>query len=303
MTEQKKEVSYQDWLTENLSENHLENYRHRRMDEVESLREIILPRLKQVVFEAHEDMRRHLRDIEGVSLDPLEIPPNEDPAEDYPGQKLHLTTLMGYFGEIFVGLFCEEFAPMGNTEWKVPAYLFRFHLDEDRHLDQIEQIGKNPNPDKELRFGRKGDDCLAFAMDEDGNITSALFCEAKCVSRHRVRREKKDEVSDAHEKLNNKLLIPVDRRRLIQILKDYPNDPDASKWIEALQRLRKNRVPEYRRFDLVCCIYGQKRMPGKTWIPKDQPHPSYTASRPLEAVEVYIRGIQEVVCEVYGKEI
>lgn len=175
-------ISFTDWLTDALPVSNVpeKKYRHRRLDESRELRDRILPRLKQVIFEAHEDARRYIRKLEGVSLNPLEIPEGQDPAAGYPGQTVHLNNLIGYFGEILTGVICEEFAPFDETRWKVPAYLFRWHLDEARHLDQIGQIGKNPNPNKEIRPGRQGDDCLAFILNESGNITHTLFCESKC---------------------------------------------------------------------------------------------------------------------------
>lgn len=309
-------ISFTDWLTDALPISDVpdKNYRHRRLDENQELRERILPGLKQVVFDAHEDARRYIRDVEGVSLDSLEIPPGQDPAAGYPGQTVHLNNLMGYLGEILTGIICEEFAPFEEARWEVPAYLFRWHLDEDRHLDQVGQVGKNPNPDKEIRPGRQGDDCLAFIMDGAGNITHALFCESKCWTRHRKKNKKKadgsvikvSEVIEAHQKLSDRNLIPLDRRRLIAILRDYSPDekPKAALWVTALRRLyfEDQRASDYQRFDLVCCVYGTVQRSGETWIDRDTPNSAYKGGRHLEAIEIYIRDVKDIVRKVYEYE-
>jgi hypothetical protein len=299
-----EEISFDAWLQGPLTPND-GVYRHRRLDEEVALRSEILPQLKQIVYEAHEDARRRLRRIEGVSLDPLEIPAGQDPAEGYP-ERLHMITLMGYFGEIFAGIICEEFAPLGESRWRVPAYLFRNHLAEFRHLDILYQVGVNENPDKEKRFGCTGDDCLAFVLDENDNIVRSLVCEAKCVQKHRTRKkndEKTDEVADAHEKLGDKVISTLDRQQLIEVLMDSENS-EAPRWIAALRKLRyeDQRVPEYERCDLVCCVYGTRRRAQETWIPVKWPHAKYKGGRRLEAVEVYIHEIRQLVRKVYGKD-
>jgi len=301
-----EETSFVDWLQDSLPVEENDSYRHRRIDEVSDLRAKILPRLKQAVFEAHEDARRRLRDIEGVSLDPLQIPPGRDPAEGYP-ERLSPTTLMGYFGEFLTGIVCEELAPFGEKRWAVPAYLFRYHLDEFRHLDRLNQVGPEDDKQREKRFGRAGDDCLAFVLDEDENIARTLVCEAKCVQKHTKRPRKKgeitDEVADAHTKLSEPFALPLDRQQLIEILREQSTQ-EAAQWVNALRKLKyeDQRLPDYERCDLVCCIYGTVRHKGKTWIPRKHPHPSYQGERRLEATEIYIRRVHELVLTVYGKE-
>jgi len=299
-----KAISFDAWLQGPLTPND-GVYRHRRLDEEVALRSEILPQLKQIVYEVHEDARRRLRRIEGISLDPLEIPAGQDPAEGYP-ERLHMTTLMGYFGEIFAGVVCENFAPLGETRWRVPAHLFRFHLGAFRYLERIRQDDAAQNSQV---FGRTGDDCLAFALDENDNIVRSLVCEAKCVQRHRTRRKKKtgertDEVADAHEKLSDSTLdSALDRQQLIEVLRDSENS-EATRWIAALRKLRyeDQRVSDYERCDLVCCIYGTRRRAQQTWIPSDLPHAKYKGGRRLEAVEVYIHKVRQLVQEVYGKD-
>lgn len=284
-------VSFNTWLQDHLTPND-GNYRHRRLDERRELRSLILPRLKQIVYEAHDDARRHLRRIDGVSLDPLEIPVDRDPAEGYP-EWLPLSTLMGYFGEIFSGLFCENFAPLGEQGWEVPAYLFRTHLHAFRYLERMRQ--ESDFADRQI-FGREGDDCLAFILDDNGDVQRAMFCEAKC-----QKEGDKREIESAHRKVSDVVDIPLDRQQLIQVLQDS-DDPEASRWIEALRRLRfRGDDPGYERCDLVCYICGQVPRDASR-MPMHQPHPSYTGGRRLEAVEIYIDRIRQLVRETYGRD-
>ena len=286
-------VSFGAWLQGPLTANEDEKYRHRRLDEETTFRAEILPQIKRIVYEAHEDARRRLRGIEGFPLDPLEIPAGQDPAEGYP-EWLPMSTLMGYFGEIFAGIVCENFAPLEETRWKVPAHLFRFHLEAFRYLERIRQ---DEAPQERQVFGRTGDDCLAFVLDENGKIIRSMFCEAKCLNKHDNRK-----VEKAHEKLSDTVISSLDRQQLIDVLMDSDNPEDAN-WVEALRRLRfQSNDPEYERCDLVCYVCGTPPVKGDTRIPKESPHPNYKGNRRLEAVEVYIHRVRQLVREVYGKD-
>jgi hypothetical protein len=287
-----EEVSFDAWLKGALTSND-GIYRHRHLDEEITLRPEILPHLKQIVNEAHEDARKRLRDIEGVSLDPLEIPTGQDPAEGYP-ERLPTTTLMGYFGEILAGIICENFAPLEETRWKVPAHLFRFHLEAFRHLEQLGQGGIDQN---HQIFGRTGDDCLAFVLDEDGTVIRAMFCEAKCLNRHDSRK-----VDEAHRKLTDAVLKPLDRQQLIEVLLDN-DDPESAVWVEALRKLRfQSSDSDYERCDLICYVCRKPQRKIGVWIPRAKPHPDYRAKRRLEAVEVCICEVRQLVKEVYEKD-
>ncbi|WP_206208665.1 hypothetical protein, partial [Vogesella mureinivorans] len=96
--------------------------------------------------------RSRLRDLESDSLNP--IPSNLDPAKGYP-EILHIQTLKGYFGETFAGIIALNFSPFGETDWEVPAFLFRFHLTEFQQLEFLQQV---EDEEANLRPGRTGDD-------------------------------------------------------------------------------------------------------------------------------------------------
>lgn len=283
--------SFTDWLRGEPSASEDRRYRHRRLDERMEVRAEILDDLRSFVDKAHEDARRHLRELAATSLDPLQESPARDPTAGYPAL-LHMNTLKEYFGEVLAGLICEHFGPLNETGWSVPAYLFRFHEVAFQELDRIRQTGHQARP----MLGRTGNDCLAFVRNTDGEIVRTLFCEAKCTSGHDSHM-----VGKAHRQLSDPLVTPLDLRQVIDVLK-HRDTWEACEWIEALQRLWL--LPpdhNYERCDLVSYTCGQSPVIGTSWIPCDAPHEMYTARRRLEAVEIHRNDVEALITEVYGR--
>lgn len=296
-----KIISFQDWLRETLANHPDKKYRHRRMDEVEELRSAILPQLRGVVREAHADAIRALQNPRRISLDQLRSPDMPAMEDLYP-QALPIKTLMGYFGEVLAGVLCEYFSPMDETRWKVPAYLFGLHRHAFRYLERIRQVGKPKDPKHDQIYGRAGDDCLAFVLDREGKIVRSIVCEAKCLSKHNS-----NVLRDAHEKLNHEEGIPEDRIQVIAVLEERQRqmgeDPEITQWINALYELEFQVSSEYERCDLVCYICGNAPKIRPSWIDCQKPHSIYRGRRALEAIEVYLPNVQQLVRVVYGKEV
>jgi hypothetical protein len=226
------------------------------------------------------------------SLDPFHQPGEKDPAEGYP-QQLHIQTLKGYFGEVFAGIVAESLNPFGNSDWEVPAYLFRFHIVEFQQLDLMNQTGNAAA----LRPGRTGDDCLAFRRNADGNIVATLFCEAKCTSDH-----DSGLIADAHEKSSLGNLLPVDLLQLIEVLEDS-TEAAAPAWVNALRSLflrSPNPGDEYERLDQITYICGRKPVAKSRWISPQHPHAKYTANRRLHIAEIHLSGVEALIREIYG---
>ncbi len=279
------------WLTVTVQTDAGGRYQHALGQENGAKRSTVLPRLQVLVSSAHEDARNRLRRLANGSLDPLGAPSPKDPADGYP-ERLHIQTLKGYFGEIVAGAVAENLCPFGK-EWKVPAYLFRFHLVEFQQLAMMNQTGASAK----LRPGRTGDDCLAFLRDSNGDIVAVLFCEAKCTSDH-----DSGLIGDAHEKSSLPNLLPVDLLQVIEVLEDS-TDPAAAGWVEALRSLNlKGPTPAapYERFDQVTYVCGQKPVRVKTWIPSGNPRPMYAGGRRLHVAEIQLSDVEELVKKVYG---
>jgi len=284
-------TSLRDWLEGSVSTAHHGNYRHRRLDERLELRPQVLDSLKEFVHAAHEDARRHIRSLAGISLDPLDGSPSVDPAAGYPSQ-LHEVTLKGYLGEVLAGLMCEHFGPHGDDRWEVPAYLFRFHDVAFNQLETIRQTGGAAT----IIPGRVGNDCLAFVRDDDGALTRTLFCEAKCTADH-----DRGLVVKAHEQLSDSLLVPSDLRQMVDVLNDQ-GGAEASNWVEALRQLwLEGPEGDYERCDLVTYACGRSPRNKASWIAAGTPETSYTGGRRLEAIEIHLGDVPRLIEEVYGE--
>jgi hypothetical protein len=267
-------------------------YEHVLAQENGHLRSSILPQLKVLISDAHDDARRRLRKLSTGSLDPLLEPNVKDPAAGYP-ERLHIQTLKGYFGEIVAGVVAEDLHPFGMKDWTVPAFLFRFHLVEFQHLSMMDQTGDVAG----LRPGRTGDDCLAFRRDASGTIVATLFCEAKCTADHDA-----DMINKAHEKSSLSNLLPVDILQIIEVLEDSA-DAGAPSWIDALRRLYlKGPSSAYERVDQVTYICGRKPvLKGSTsWIPSGKPHNKYTGARRLHVAEIHLSQVEDLIKKAYG---
>lgn len=294
-------ISFTDWLIDALPISNVpeRKYRHRRLDEKQELREQILPRLRDAVQQSLEDMKRALVNPMLSSLDPLQLNQTVTVADLYP-HELPLKTKMGYFGEFMAGLLCVEFEVFGESDWEVPAYLFRWHEPAIRYLERIrkEEI---PEPSREV-YGRQGDDCLVFRRDDNGEIISFVVCEAKCLSEH-----DSTAVREAHRKLSKPGNVAEDRIQVIKILEErqrHRPEPDLQKWIDALHVMEfRAASSECERYDMVCYVYGKPPARQRCWIPRDAPHDAYQGGRDLEAIEVYLDQVGELVLKVYGNSL
>jgi len=282
------------WLYSEVTENSDKNYRHNLIRENSTIRANVLEDIKPVIQKAHDDARFKLREFLRDTLDPLEEWDDEvDPAEGYP-EVLDLTTLKGYFGEFFSGLVAENFSPFGEQNWRVPVFPFRFHNTAFDQLETYRQTGQM----KKATYGRTGDDCVAFVLDGD-TIVKILFLEAKCSASYNL-----DMIADAHTKISSANQTPVELMRMVDVLKAYRQNPEAEVWIKAFRKLYRSKDGS-ERFDCISYVCGQfpKRPRDKvSWINREEPHPHYQGSRKLEAVEVQLSDVNELVRFLYGKE-
>lgn len=276
------------WLTIDLKTATSGRYEHALITEVDGTRSKMLPCLRTLFSNAHDDARRRLRRLAYGSLDPLAGYPQGDPADGYP-ERLHPLTLKGYFGEVLAGIIAANTACFGNTDWEVPAYLFRFHIVEFQHLAFIKQTEQDPG----VRPGRTGDDCLAFRQKDD-RIVAGMFCEAKCTKDHDTKL-----IRDAHEKSSLPNLIPVDLLQLVEVLQDSP-DPAAARWITLLRRLFFDGAgAHYERIDQITYVCGQQPKREPCWIGNDKPHDAYSGGCRLHIAEVHLADVEQLISDVY----
>jgi hypothetical protein len=280
------------WLIATRTTSEDKRYFHYLLREDLGKRGEIINDLKAYIHQAHEDARRRLRKLAGYTLDPLEETLVPDSSLQYPAS-LDLQVLKGFFGEIMAGLVAEHFSPLGQDGWEVPAYLFRYHRVAFEQLEARRQTDEEAHPVP----GRTGDDCLAFRMDDEGRITNSLYCEAKCTHDH-----DSSMITEAHHKVSAGVLVNI--LELIEILSES-DDTRSKQWIDALRRIRLLNVSHsYERSDLVSYACGRAPVQQNrgAWISPKSPHADYTGGRRLQAVEIHLNGVDELVKEVYGKK-
>jgi len=274
-----------EWLLHTLVEVSYDGrYRHSLLKESILERDGVLDELRRIVLDAHEDAKRHFRELALGSINPFEDQEDSGPV-GYP-EKLHLSVLKGYFGEIFAAIIAENFSPFGITNWEVPAFLFRLHLVAFQQLEYINQTGEEATTIP----GRTGDDCLAFQRDGRGEIVGILYCEAKCTADH-----EDGMIAEAYKKTSK--TVPVDFLQYIEVLQDQ-NTASAEQWIGAIRRVRPKKAP-CERVDLVSYVCGRHPKINSIWLTPEKRKKHYNASRKLESVEVHLHDVDELVREVY----
>ena len=226
----------------------------------------------------------------------------DDPAAHYPAM-LNRITLQGYLGETLAGLAVEHFGAFGESDWQVPAFLFRFHDQEFQHLDLINERFRlrephDPDAEAEKRPGRTGDDALAFRVDSKGKISHILTLEAKCLVTSNTKI-----ISDAHAKLAAGTRRPSGIRELITLLSDYET-AEAQTWVARLLEFYKDGFMTADRRDGLAYVVGNfpvKPTTRLSWLPDKAPHTSYTADRPLVAMEFQLSDLRGLVDILYRR--
>lgn len=287
-----------DWLVEQVLNGSHGTYRLRLWRESRSALRALEPELRLYLDEAFDDARQRIRHGFEDSLSPFA---NEvlDPAANYPAL-LHRVTLQGYLGEILAVVAVEHWGAHGYNDWRIPAFLFRFHEQEFQHLELINErlrTGQlhDPDQDAERRPGRTGDDGIAFRIDGNSEITDVLTIEAKCLTRNNP-----GKIEEAHKKLASGGRLPPGIRELINLLDDYDTSA-ANVWREALLRLRQQGYLTARRWDAVAYLCGNIPQQGDriAWMPVGQPHPAYTVSRNLEGMEFQFSDLGGLITTIY----
>jgi hypothetical protein len=243
--------------------------------------------LAEIVDEAHEDQRRHLDELM-TPLDPHGRPSPGARIADV--SALPTTTLQGYLGEILAGIVAENYDPHGR-EWTVPGFTFRFDQDAETQMIRYFQ-GEDPV----ATFGRHGTDCLAFSLDESGDVDAYLACEGKCTTDHR-----KALIDTGHKQLSTADSPAADVLRLIQVL-DANRSSEAARWASILQAwlLKGGELSGIERCDLLLYVCGRgPKPPRESWIHRTTPSVEYTGKRRFEAAEAHVARIKRLVAHCY----
>jgi|SRR6185312_1075138 len=289
------------WLVDQGIPTPHARYRLRLWRENRAALPALVVELRAYICEALDDARVRLREGFQDTLSPFNDPP-ADPAANYP-EVLNRITLQGYWGETLAVLVVEHWGAIDQTDWTVPAFLFRLHDTEFQHLELINQrlrdgLANNPDAVAERRPGRTGDDAIAFRKDATGVITDILTLEAKCLDQN-----DNTTISKAHEKLVAGGIPPTAIRELIGVLNHY-NTPEANAWQESLLRLWRSGYRHAARHDGVAYATAHTPVRGgrRAWMPTDQPHAAYTLDRRLEGMEFQFADLDHLIAILYRNE-
>lgn len=281
-----------DWLQEESPSPTSVLYRYRRFS-TKAADDALRAELQALARDAHRDALERLESMLRPSMEPFPGAAGweTDLPTGYP-YELHQITLQGYFGELLAAGMVQVTAPFEEDGWEVPAFRWRVNVfDLFRALERF-RMERTEIP---AIFGAHGDDCTAFRLsEEDGEIEAYLICECKCTRTHRA-----ELIGKAHEQLKS-ALTAMDIPQLLEVLRDAPVAV-RDRWSAPLRHMyfRPGAVPRRHYF---LYVHGQRPVRSEGWLSPDKPHEAYTASEPLEAVELHIEDLAGLIADVYAEE-
>lgn len=300
----------QDWLEDYPDADG--SFGHLLLEEKDEKNEELYEELRPYFESAHFDARQHFHKILSIDLHPDANGPAAH--AKYPNC-LPRTTQHGLFGEAMIGLVTEGYPFIGNHNWTIPVFLFRYHLDVDHYLFALLQ-----NPDKKRQiFGRPGSDFVALCLDDEGGIVRFISGEAKWrksmtpgMANTLLLGKKIDDPDGGEEKvrsgkgiwneLNQDTHVPHGLSQLQRLLKE-PAPDDYAETILSLDRILSLQEGEdIPRTDLVLLAGngGRTREPKSVLIDFQTPPEEYTAGNNLQVVELILQNGEELIDRLYS---
>lgn len=300
----------ENWLLSNGTIT--ENYGHLLLVQQSEIDQDLIDALKPYFESAHLDAREYFHDQVGISLHP--DADADAPPVDYP-KCLPDRAKRGLFGEVVAGLMTEAYKAefVGNHDWKVPIFLFRYHDDVEKYLWALKFDSKRT---REI-YGRHGSDFIAIALTDDGELARVIAGEAKWRASLTAAvvdslmlgpKEKPDKDSEAvHNgkgiwfEVNRDSPIPQGLRQLQKLLEHRDPDGHASA-ILSIDRAVYQQVPPPDRTNLILIVgNGAKRRESMdVLIGWEEAPKEYTAPHDLQVVEVILSGGEDLIDGLYN---
>ena len=275
-------------------------------------RKVICQALRPYFESAHLDARQVFHADIGIDLHP-DADDGVEALVEYP-KCLPSTTLRGLFGEVMAGLVTEGYELVGEHEWEVPIFLFRYHEDARNYLFTLAR-----NPEKKRQtIGRLGSDFIGLLLDKDGSVVRFIAGEAKwrktltqSVVGSLMHGKKIDDPAGGGGKVysgrgiwyevNNDPPVPIGVRQLTRLLQERdPEGYDAA--ILSMERaliLRDSKpLP---RTDLII-IAGNgtaTREKMECFLPYDSMPDDYSTGNDLQLVEIILKDGEELIDALY----
>ena len=284
------------------------NYGHLLLEQKKAKDADLFAKLIPYFESAHLDARTIFHEFMGIDLHPdaatglAEI--------SYPSS-LHLTTLKGFFGEALTGLIVESYDLVGDHDWKVPLFLFRFHDDAKKYLYTLVR-----DPDQERKtIGRLGTDFIGISVDEEGEVDRLISGEAKW--RKTLTQGKVDDVmlgpkekgQDVRQEgkgvwaeLNKEVNPPNGLRELQIALKEIDPEGHAAEILSMDKLLAAYGTYTVPKTNLVVIVGkgGASRDEGTSFIGWSKIPAAYTVGNDLQVVEVILSDGEDLVEELYS---
>lgn len=298
-----------EWLEDYYSE--VDNYGHLLLEQNENVGAGLVDELVPYFESAHTDAREFFCAQIGIDLHP-DADGNEDAAFLYPGC-LPKSAIRGLFGEVMAGMLTEHYSYIGDHNWCIPVFLFRYHADVEKYLFDLSRDAERTRQ----VFGRFGSDFLGLCIDSDGNVIRFIAGEAKwrenlnksTINKLMLGDWETDENTGERVRSGKGVWFEVNRdtpaphglRQLQQILKE--RDPQTySNTIVSLDRVLMLRNPQPLPRTNLILITGNDvptREKAHSLIPWEATPPEYTASHDLQVVELILNDGGDLIDQIY----
>lgn len=299
----------QEWLTDYPDVNG--RYGHLLLEQTGESDQKLLDALRPYLESAHLDARDHFHEYIGIDLHP--------DAEDDGGHALYpsclpTTARRGIFGELMAGLITETYSFVGDYEWKIPVFLFRYHADVRAYMFAL---ARDPGRVRQV-FGRFGNDFIGIALNDDGSVKRIIAGEAKwreilrpSVMDQLLLGDLKDDPDNPGERIrsgdgvwyevNRDIPVPEGVRQLQQLLEEYDPDGYSAAILSMDRALTMRGAERIPRTDLILIAGNSpaRREERTTHIPwKDMPD-EYVAGNDLQVVEIYLTEGEALIDALY----
>lgn len=295
------------WLDDNSTIGN--DYGHLLLEQKREHDLFLVDALRPYFESAHLDARQHFHQAIGIDLHP--DAEDEGSHSCYPNC-LPTTTRRGLFGEIMAGLITESYKFVGNHNWVIPVFLFRYHADVEKYLFDLARDETRTR----VVFGRPGSDFLGLSLDDDGSVIRFIIGEAKW------RKELQnsiieglllgDWIEDSDGKrvrsgkgiwymLNRDTPVPHGVRQLQRLLQEYDPEKYSAAILSMDKALAIRDAVQIPRTNLVLIAGNDvpSRNRGCSLIPCEEAPQEYTNDNDLQVVELILTGGEELIDAIY----
>jgi hypothetical protein len=295
------------WLRSSTNTN--SSYRHYLFEQIAPSDDAVIAEFRPYFESAHLDAREVFHDTASIDLHPDADAPGAH--AQYPNC-LPSKARRGLFGEVMAGLFVEAFKVTGDHSWRIPVYLFRYHVEVEAY---IFNLARDSARVREVS-GRHGNDFIALGIDPvSGGVVRFLAGEAKW--RASLTPSVFDElmhgpytgpanarVRDGNgvwNEMNTGLAAPQGLEQMSRLLKQKARDQYAEA-IVSLDRALLINAPSMPRTDYIFVAgnRAKSRKFGASYLPVNAPPPEYTAGRDLQVIELVLANGEQLIETLYS---